>query len=158
MGDSEVVLDRPETLELTAADALVAVENIDTIRKNGFELDISEHTGSEDHVGHIKLTAKPISKDTVFGLKGMFYVLRCVYMQSHWKLDLEELISLLRDKPAGHMVRCSKARAMFAMRACRKSVMIGKALNKTQMTSVCSHFNRLCHWLTVFRLYVIWEQ
>jgi DNA mismatch repair protein PMS2 len=34
------------------------------------------------------------------------------------------------------MVRCSKARAMFAMRACRKSVMIGKSLTKAQMVQV----------------------
>ena len=45
----------------------------------------------------------------------------------------------MQDKPSGQQktVRCSKARAMFAMRACRKSVMIGTALNKSQMTSVC---------------------
>jgi DNA mismatch repair protein PMS2 len=34
------------------------------------------------------------------------------------------------------MVRCTKARAMFAMRACRRSVMIGKALTKAQMVTV----------------------
>ncbi len=51
-------------------------------------------------------------------------------------VDLEELLELMHDRPAGQMVRCSKARAMFAMRACRKSIMIGTALNKRQMTSV----------------------
>lgn len=34
------------------------------------------------------------------------------------------------------MVRCTKARAMFAMRACRRSVMIGKSLTKAQMVAV----------------------
>ena len=43
----------------------------------------------------------------------------------------------MQDRPAGQMVRCSKARAMFAMRACRKSIMIGTPLNKRQMTTVC---------------------
>lgn len=42
----------------------------------------------------------------------------------------------MQDRPKGTMVRCSKARAMFAMRACRRSVMIGKALDKTRMTAV----------------------
>jgi DNA mismatch repair protein PMS2 len=42
----------------------------------------------------------------------------------------------MRDQPTGQMVRCSKARAMFAMRACRKSVMIGMPLTKGQMTAV----------------------
>jgi DNA mismatch repair protein PMS2 len=42
----------------------------------------------------------------------------------------------MQDRPSGTMVRCSKARAMFAMRACRRSVMIGKALDKPRMTAV----------------------
>lgn len=42
----------------------------------------------------------------------------------------------MQDRPSGQMVRCSKARAMFAMRACRKSVMVGMPLTKSQMTSV----------------------
>ena len=51
-------------------------------------------------------------------------------------LDLEELLSLMQDQPPGRMVRCSKARNMFASRACRKSIMIGKALTHGQMTGV----------------------
>ena len=50
--------------------------------------------------------------------------------------DLEELLHRLQDTPSGQMVRCSKARAMFAMRACRKSIMIGTPLSRRQMTSV----------------------
>ena len=53
--------------------------------------------------------------------------------------DLEELIHLMRDQPSGNVVRCSKARAMFAMRACRKSVMIGMSLNRNQMATVVQH-------------------
>ena len=53
-------------------------------------------------------------------------------------LDLEELIHLMHDQPQGRMVRCSKARAMFASRSCRKSVMIGMPLTQTQMITVCS--------------------
>ncbi len=44
----------------------------------------------------------------------------------------------MHDHPAGQMVRPSKTRAMFAMRACRKSVMVGMPLTKRQMTTVCS--------------------
>jgi DNA mismatch repair protein PMS2 len=42
----------------------------------------------------------------------------------------------MHDRPTGEMVRCSKARSMFAMRACRKSIMIGKSLTKRQMAKV----------------------
>ena len=56
-------------LELTAADELVALENIDVLRQNGFELDVSE-----DRVPgqRMQLTAQPISKSTVFDMKGEF--------------------------------------------------------------------------------------
>ncbi|KAI0764134.1 hypothetical protein BC629DRAFT_1583879 [Irpex lacteus] len=55
--------------------------------------------------------------------------------------DLEELLHLLRDSPRGQVVRCSKARSMFAMRACRKSIMVGMPLQHKQMTSPwnCPH-------------------
>lgn len=42
----------------------------------------------------------------------------------------------MHQRPKGQIIRCSKARAMFAMRACRKSVMVGMALNQSQMTLV----------------------
>lgn len=42
----------------------------------------------------------------------------------------------MHDRPTGEMVRCSKARSMFASRACRKSIMIGKSLTHGQMTKV----------------------
>ena len=52
-------------------------------------------------------------------------------------IDLEEIIHLMRDRSSGHqIVRCSKLRAMFAMRACRKSVMIGMPLNSQHMMTV----------------------
>ena len=53
--------------------------------------------------------------------------------------DLEELIALLADSAAptsaasDHVPRPSKVRKMFAMRACRSSIMIGKNLSLTQM-------------------------
>jgi DNA mismatch repair ATPase MutL len=60
------------------------------------------------------------------------------YFKSDEIKDLEQLLHLLSDgsRPAGQMVRCTKARAMFAMRACRKSVMIGKTLTRSQMVAL----------------------
>jgi DNA mismatch repair ATPase MutL len=67
--------------------------------------------------------------------------------------DLEEIIQLLQDQGkskqgGGEVVRCKKARAMFASRACRKSVMVGMPLQQSRMTAVsCSsallHFKRV---------------
>ncbi|KAG2346291.1 DNA mismatch repair protein MutL [Suillus weaverae] len=115
---------RPKLLELTAADEILAVENIDVLKRNGFE--VVRQGGNDDEEGRLHLVTQPVSKDTVFDTK-----------------DLEELIHLLRDRPVGTMVRCSKARAMFAMRACRKSVMIGKALSANGMTSIVQHMSTM---------------
>ncbi|KAH9886499.1 hypothetical protein C8Q73DRAFT_748955 [Cubamyces lactineus] len=113
----------PQVLELTAADELVALENIDVLRQNGFELEAVEDRPPGQRM---QLTAQPISKSTVFDMK-----------------DLEELLHRLQDTPSGQMVRCSKARAMFAMRACRKSIMIGTPLSRRQMTSVVQHMGTM---------------
>ncbi|KAF8151453.1 MutL C terminal dimerization domain-containing protein [Crassisporium funariophilum] len=116
---------KSQPLELTAADELLAVENIEVLRQNGFEIDVDE-LGAVGQGSRLKLAAQPVSKSTVFDMK-----------------DLEEVIHLLRDRPTGQMVRCSKARAMFAMRACRKSVMVGMPLTQHQMTSVIRHMGTM---------------
>lgn len=61
-----------------------------------------------------------------------------MFILSLLSIDFEELLHKMRDLPTGTMVRCSKARAMFASRACRKSIMVGMALENKQMTSVRS--------------------
>lgn len=75
---------RPQPLHLTAADELIAVENMDILKRNGFEvaqLDSSADTTNMDHdeeegdeegmqSGRLHLLAQPVSKDTVFDMKG----------------------------------------------------------------------------------------
>ncbi|KLO10376.1 hypothetical protein SCHPADRAFT_832663 [Schizopora paradoxa] len=131
---------RPRPLELTAADELIAIENADVLRENGFEISVAnddeDRSRSSGHVSRVTLVSHPVSGKVVFDMK-----------------DLEELLELLQDQPTPsntetpskprRMVRCSKARAMFASRACRKSVMIGKALTKQQMTSVVRHMGTM---------------
>ena len=65
-------------------------------------------------------------------------------------VDLEEIIHLMRDRPSGQIVRCSKVRSMFAMRACRKSVMIGMPLNPHHMTTVSVTFHFFSPCINVF--------
>jgi len=72
--------------------------------------------------------------------------------------DLEQLLHLLSDgsRPAGQMVRCTKARAMFAMRACRKSVMIGKTLTRNQMAALLRNMGTIDQpWV---RLLLYWRE
>ncbi|KAJ7590681.1 DNA mismatch repair protein [Mycena floridula] len=117
---------RPQPLELTAADEMLAIENIEVLRQNGFEIDVEDEIENDGPSSRLKLVAQPVSKSTTFDMK-----------------DLEELIHLMHDHPTGRMVRCSKARAMFAMRACRKSVMVGMPLTQGQMTSVVQHMGTM---------------
>ncbi|KAG8827301.1 hypothetical protein FRC17_007891 [Serendipita sp. 399] len=114
---------QPRTLELSASDRLVALENLETLQRNGFEVKLQSDS-SDEIIAQLQLIAQPVSKSTVFDAS-----------------DLMELIHLLHDKPSGTMVRCSKARAMFASRACRKSVMIGHPLTRPQMTNVGTLFS-----------------
>ncbi|KAF5376466.1 hypothetical protein D9615_008594 [Tricholomella constricta] len=116
---------RPQAMELIASDELLAIENMDVLRQNGFEVEELDEDESRQGA-RLRLTAQPVSKSTVFDIK-----------------DLEELIHLMRDRPTGQMVRCSKARAMFAMRACRKSVMVGMPLNRQQMSLVVRHMGTM---------------
>ncbi|EJU03169.1 DNA mismatch repair protein MutL [Dacryopinax primogenitus] len=122
---------RPRPLELTPADELVALENLAILRENGFDVEEVEMAAADDESiaarqSRLRLTAQPISKNTVFDMK-----------------DLEELLHLMQDAPKGQMVRCSKARTMFATRACRRSVMIGMALTRQQMTNVVRHMGTM---------------
>ncbi|KAJ3812661.1 histidine kinase-like ATPase [Lentinula aff. lateritia] len=136
--ESQTLL-HPRPLELTASDELVALENLDVLRLNGFELEVvSDAQEEEEDIEMVddnpqsrvhrklRLIAQPVSKSTVFDMR-----------------DLEELIQLLHNRPTGQMVRCSKARAMFAMRACRKSFMIGMPLNKSQMSTIVTHMGTI---------------
>ncbi|WWC66317.1 uncharacterized protein I206_100218 [Kwoniella pini CBS 10737] len=118
---------KPRPLQLTASDEIIAIENLDILSKNGFDVKINEDAlpGKGER---INLISMPISKETIFDFK-----------------DLEQLLHLLSDNSItqGQMVRCSKARSMFAMRACRKSIMIGKSLTKLQMINLLKNMGTI---------------
>ncbi|CAO1637633.1 unnamed protein product [Sympodiomycopsis kandeliae] len=116
-----------KTLELSSTDELVAIQHFDTLIRNGFEIEIDENAPAGSRV---QLVAQPVSKNVVFGVR-----------------DLEELLYLLRDvspnSSKASTLKCSKARMMFASRACRKSVMIGTALNTRQMKMIVNHMGEI---------------
>lgn len=120
-------------MQLTAADEIVAMENMDVLHANGFDVNVDEDA-APGRGERISLKAMPVSKETTFDMRGELDL----SFNNHLTTDLEQLLHLLSDsaRPAGQMVRCTKARSMFAMRACRRSVMIGKSLTKAQMVAV----------------------
>ncbi|KAK6525613.1 hypothetical protein TWF281_010668 [Arthrobotrys megalospora] len=114
---------RPKVLELSAMDELVVMDNMEVLKKNGFVVEVDD----EGPVGRrCRLVSLPMSKDKVFDLK-----------------DFEELLHLIREHPNDDTVRPSKVRAMFAMRACRSSIMIGRTLGMKDMKRVVNHMGEL---------------
>ncbi|NXJ67375.1 PMS2 endonuclease, partial [Rostratula benghalensis] len=114
----------PQNLNLTAVNEAVLIENLEIFRKNGFDFVINENAPVTQRV---KLISLPTSKNWTFGPQ-----------------DIDELIFMLSDSP-GVMCRPSRVRQMFASRACRKSVMIGTALNVQEMRKLITHMGEIEH-------------
>ncbi|KXH56517.1 DNA mismatch repair protein MutL [Colletotrichum salicis] len=118
----------PKQLELTALEEEIVMENVPVLDVNGFKVSV-DSSGDQPVGARCKLLALPLSRETTFTLS-----------------DLEELISLLSDHhltEVSSAPRPSKVRSMFAMRACRSSVMIGKALAQRQMEKLVRHMGEL---------------
>lgn len=114
----------PQILNLTAVNESILMENLEIFRKNGFDFVVDEGAPVTQR---IKLTSLPTSQNWTFGHQ-----------------DIEELIFMLSDSP-GVMCRPSRVRQMFASRACRKSVMIGTALNVSEMKKLVTHMGEIEH-------------
>jgi len=99
---------------------------MDILNRNGFDIVIDDSEDRDPSKSRLSLVGQPVSKSVTFDTK-----------------DLEELLSLMQDRPIGQMVRCSKVRAMFASRACRKSIMIGDSLNRQQMVKILQHMSTI---------------
>ncbi|KAJ6444216.1 signal recognition particle protein [Purpureocillium lavendulum] len=114
-------------LQLTALEEEVVMENISAIEANGFKVQV-DVSGKSPVGSRCRVMALPLSRETTFTID-----------------DLQELIVLLGEESAesSHTPRPSKVRRMFAMRACRGSIMIGKALTSHQMSSVLKHMGEL---------------
>ncbi|CAG9770561.1 unnamed protein product [Ceutorhynchus assimilis] len=113
----------PKLLELTAAAKATLLEHENIFKKNGFNFKKQQTESCEN----ILLTSVPMSDKTIFG-----------------KNDIDEMIFMLQeDSSQDKTCRPSKVRAMFASRACRKSVMIGTALSKTDMRKLVDHMGEI---------------
>ncbi|KAK2789981.1 hypothetical protein FQN52_005789 [Onygenales sp. PD_12] len=143
---------KPKTLDLTAVEEEIIIDNLPALEKNGFVVEID--TSGDEPIGRrCKLTSLPLSKEVVFNTR-----------------DLEELIVLLGESPQAsapsprspsssrssspslhprtafasrYVPRPSKVRKMFAMRACRSSIMVGKTLTIKQMENVVKHMGMI---------------
>lgn len=120
---------KPVTLNLTAVEEEIVLENTIALEKNGFIVDI-DTLGNSPVGRRVTLLTLPLSKEVVFDTR-----------------DLDELIHLLSETPMigpnSAPPRPSRVRKMFAMRACRSSIMIGKTLSRRQMNNVVSNMGTM---------------
>jgi DNA mismatch repair protein PMS2 len=127
----------PKTLDLTAMEEEIVMENLAALNTNGFIVHV-DNSGEAAVGRRCQLVALPMSRETAFNLS-----------------DLEELLALLAEVPGTVEIgdgstgaskavpRPTKVRKMFAMRACRSSIMIGKTLSERQMGTVVRHLGEL---------------
>ncbi|KAK5739917.1 ATP-binding mismatch repair protein [Elasticomyces elasticus] len=121
---------RPKTLELTAVEQEIVLDNAEALKANGFEIETtSDLTDDDDSSGRtFRLLTLPISGEKTFEMS-----------------DLVELLHLLSEAPAGgqDIPRPKKVQRMLAMRACRSSIMVGKTLAVKQMQKVVRHMGEM---------------
>ncbi|KAF9579213.1 Mismatch repair endonuclease pms2, partial [Lunasporangiospora selenospora] len=150
---------QPKSLHLTAQEEITVMDGMDILNKNGFYLDYSP----EAPVSHrLKLLTLPVSEKLVFSVQDFEELVFLLSQQSavssndaddiysHKEHNMQVHNNLTRmkqhqdeDGKPTKMIRCSKVRAMFASRACRRSVMIGHVLNHGQMKRIVRHMGEI---------------
>ncbi|XP_061928036.1 mismatch repair endonuclease PMS2 isoform X2 [Apis cerana] len=117
----------PKFLNISAVNETILIEHQKTFEDNGFFFKINSKAES----GHrVQLTGIPVSGYWQFGQE-----------------DIEELIFLIREAGVENkeksIFRPSRVRQMLASRACRGAVMIGKALNNSDMQKLIAQMAQM---------------
>ncbi|KAF9182363.1 Mismatch repair endonuclease pms2 [Haplosporangium sp. Z 767] len=141
---------QPKKLHLTAQEEITVVDHMKMLNKNGFYLDYDP----EAPVSHrLKLVTLPVSEKVVFDLQDfeelVFLLSQHTVSSTSGCIEAEHSNEVAGEAEHCHgeqqekIVRCSKVRAMFASRACRRSVMIGHVLNHSQMKRIVRHMGEI---------------
>ncbi|KAK2740564.1 hypothetical protein FQN57_006068 [Myotisia sp. PD_48] len=140
---------RPKVLDLTAVEEEVIIDNLAALEKNGFIVDVD--TSGDEPIGRrCKLISLPLSKEVVFTVQDLEELIVLLSespqpsgpsfpsgQKRHRDDESEEWRATSSSPFADQTVaRPSKVRKMFAMRACRSSIMVGKYLTQRQMEKV----------------------
>lgn len=133
-------LARHKPLYLMARDEEIVKDNVDNLKANGFIFEIDENAPSGQKC---KLLTLPMSENTVFDLQDLEELIHLMSLEGSGGSNEDCGFDMGKGKAKAPIVRPSKVRKMFAMRACRSSVMIGKALTVTQMKKIVRHMAEL---------------
>ena len=149
---------RPHSLQLTAIEEEIILDHKDaSLAKNGFNIAV-DTSGAAPVGERCKLLTLPTSKETVFDtrdLEELLVMLADVPAPNRSSPPLPDIdtsehlegisshrILSLSDNSTP-IVRPTKVRRMLAMRACRSSIMVGKALTTTGMAKVVKHMGEI---------------
>jgi len=116
---------KPIRLYIPREQELKVIENLDVFERNGFRIKVE---ADAEPCQQLLITSMPFVKGKTFSVD-----------------DVHELIALLNEEADPTTVLMPKAVALFAMKACRKSIMIGTALDKAKMRKVVDHMSGLDH-------------
>ncbi|KAF9933383.1 Mismatch repair endonuclease pms2 [Linnemannia zychae] len=139
---------QPKKLHLTAQEEITVVDHMRMLNMNGFYLDYDPQA----QVSHrLQLVTLPVSEKVIFDLQDfeeLVFLLSQQTASSYGSLENEDIQPGYCHKhklhsPEDKMIRCSKVRALFASRACRRSVMIGHVLNHAQMKRIVRHMGEI---------------
>ena len=130
---------QPRYLELTASAEASLMDNLNLLEKAGYDIEIC----SNRKVGNrIMITAVPMSKQSnkLFDLKDIDELL---FILSENELNPGSISSSSSEQSTLTELKSSSLRAMYASKACRKSIMIGTSLNASEMKRVVNHLNEI---------------
>ncbi|CAN8102408.1 unnamed protein product [Discula destructiva] len=153
---------RPKPLDLTAVEEEIVIENQAALEKNGFVVAV-DTSGDEPVGSRCQLLALPLSRETTFSLADLEELISLLgdNPTTTTTTTTTTSTSIIADSEGedavrsssshggsgggggGYVPRPSKVRKMFAMRACRSSIMIGKALSRQQMERVVRHMGEM---------------
>lgn len=125
----------PRRLELSAVDEMIILEHLPELKKNGFivEDDIDATPGQR-----VKLVAVPVLKNVVFDDSDLHELVHKLHHHGGSQRHTHGSVPHIRLA-----VRCQKVDTMIALRACRLSIMVGQALNKSKMKVIVQHLSEL---------------
>ena len=148
----------PSRLDLTAAEEQTVRRHMNTFLANGFGFcEVAAGGGGGGCYGPsaFALSAVPFSKSTTFGAADVHELIGLLDA-GEYALPARSQLTVGLASQAGDgltkpqpglvvsaVVRPTRVRSMLAMRACRSSIMIGKALNVRQMRRVLDNLSTL---------------
>jgi DNA mismatch repair ATPase MutL len=126
---------QPRYLEITASAEAILIDNMPAVEKYGYEMQVCMNR----KVGNrIMISSVPVAKQTskMLNLKDIEELL---FVLSENELNPGSISMSSSEQSHLTDIKSSSLRAIYASKACRKSVMIGDSLNMNEMKRIITH-------------------